>query len=453
MGVLPGGNLFNRIQSRSIWLISGKPSRFMKKSNAQMKKRLVARIENHLGWGSGQFWTNKDFGKLSEQIFEITGKQLSVTTLKRVWGRVEPIANLSVTTYDILSEFLGYDSWRDFQQSSRPEKKTIHLIKRPYPLWKWGVGTIVALVLLLIFWRGKKEVAQPSSKLNNIAELADVSFSFDKVASGYPNTVIFQYDLGTLSYDTLCIQQSWDIEKRIPLSESKGLVTSTYYQPGYYLAKLVVDDQIVEERDLYIPTLGWQGIVLGTEGKLSYLKTKVLKDAQGIRVDPKVLDELEAFKGGELYLAYLSDNPVINGDAFRLRTVFRTTDVLESSICNTIRMTVTGTREVVSLAFSVPGCVGDLSFFMAGEMVHGKNHDLSAFGSTKEQWIQCEVVVEDQEVTVLLGGEAVFQKQLQQSLGKIGGVQWYFEGLGEIRELTLEDNQQTQALVPGNIVD
>lgn len=425
----------------------------MKKSNTQMKKRLVVQIENHLGWGPGQAWTNKDFQKLSELIFEDTGKQLSVTTLKRVWGRAEPIANPSVTTFDILSEFLGYASWRNFQQSGRNGNLILPKIKVSYRIWQLGLGAAMVLFLVLIFWRGKKEGSERSPEANSSAALEEVSFTFTKVTTGYPNTVIFKYDLGAFRYDSICIQQSWDTSKRIPLNASNGLVTSTYYQPGYYLAKLVADNQILKERDLYIPTSGWQGIVLGREGELSYLNTEVIEEKHNIHVDREVLEKMEELKESTLYLAHLSDAPVIEGDAFKLKTVFRTTDFLENSICGTMNMTITGTREVISLAFSAPGCVGDLSFFIANEMVQGKNHDLSAFGVVEDQWVDCEVVVDAGVLKIFLNGAPVFQRKLRESLGKIGGVQWYFDGLGEIRELTLMDQKHELPLVPVDISD
>ena len=75
---------------------------------------LVAQIEEQLGWGSGSDWSNKDFEELSDRIFDSTKKRLSVTTLKRIWGRAEMVANPSSATLDILSEFIGYKNWREW---------------------------------------------------------------------------------------------------------------------------------------------------------------------------------------------------------------------------------------------------------------------------------------------------------------------------------------------------
>jgi hypothetical protein len=44
--------------------------------------------EQSLGWGESAGWSDNDFEKLSELILAKTGNMLSITTLKRLWGRV-----------------------------------------------------------------------------------------------------------------------------------------------------------------------------------------------------------------------------------------------------------------------------------------------------------------------------------------------------------------------------
>ena len=45
-------------------------------------------VEQMLNWGDSEAWTNEDFEQLSEKIFEKTRVQLSISTLKRIWGKV-----------------------------------------------------------------------------------------------------------------------------------------------------------------------------------------------------------------------------------------------------------------------------------------------------------------------------------------------------------------------------
>ncbi len=421
----------------------------MRKSILRMKKYLISRIEEHLGWGLGNSWTHKDFAQLSEKILEVTGKQLSVTTLKRVWGRTATIASPSTATFDILSEFIGFESWRHFQQEYESGKTGLERKKTQIRFLKWGVGALGLGLLTFVIWSQSKAPNGKTAPDKNRSASKAVLFELEKVATGYPNTVIFRYDYGDLDYDSIAIQQSWDVRKRIPLKEAKGLVTSTYYRPGYFLAKLIADGQILKERNLYIPTDGWQGMVSGSN-ELSYLKPGELNDKNSVGIVPEILNELEKVDGGGLYLAHLSPAPSIDGSDFELTTSFRMAKVKESSICHTIRMTVTGTREVISLAFSRPGCVGDLSFFIDRGMVSGKNHDFSAFGRDVDKWTRCRMTVNRGLLKVFVEEQEAYSKELTVDLGKIGGVQWYFEGLGEINELTFTDDQQQIGLVgPG----
>ena len=53
--------------------------------------KCLSEIEAKLGWGDSNNWSNADFEELSLLIQAETGIKLSVTTLKRVWGKVKYI--------------------------------------------------------------------------------------------------------------------------------------------------------------------------------------------------------------------------------------------------------------------------------------------------------------------------------------------------------------------------
>ena len=80
-------------------------------------------IEHSLGWGDPAAWTNEDFEQLSEKIFEKTVVRLSVSTLKRIWGKVRYDNSPTTATLNALARFAGFGSWREFQQSQpRPSQ-------------------------------------------------------------------------------------------------------------------------------------------------------------------------------------------------------------------------------------------------------------------------------------------------------------------------------------------
>jgi hypothetical protein len=412
-------------------------------------KELLNRIEAMFEHGPGANWTNQDFSQLSDNIYNTTGKRLSITTLKRIWGRAETKTNPSLTTLNILSEFAQYQGWREFSLSVNiSERRQIKNGRREiFTKRSIIIGTAfisIVFLLLLTFTSSEKNGSSPTDYMQE-----DIVFVLDKVASGYPNTVIFEYDVGELSYDSLFIQQSWDENKRTSLKKRKGLVTTTYYYPGYFLAKLVVDSTTIKEEELYIPTKGWQGMLIGESSEFTYLRPDdILLDGK-LHIGPGIFEQMNRAKPSEMFLSYLAERPEINGSDFAVETEFRMPDPTERSICKNIRLTVTGTKEVLSFQFGIPGCVGDLMFFLNKEMISGRDNDLSAFGIETDDWTKCKVKVKDDQVKVFLNGMLVYTYSLQSDIGKIGGVQWMFQGLAEIRALDIYDSANRMDLIGG----
>jgi hypothetical protein len=76
-------------------------------------------IEYRLSWGSSELWTNQDFELLVEEIFNKTKANLSLTTLKRIWGKVDYQSNPSIATLNVLAQYLDYANWRDFRKNHK----------------------------------------------------------------------------------------------------------------------------------------------------------------------------------------------------------------------------------------------------------------------------------------------------------------------------------------------
>src|ERR1700734_3446935 len=87
-----------------------------KEKQLLIKCRLL--IEESLNWGDNDTWSNDDFEQLSEKIFDKTKVQLSISTLKRIWGKVRYENFPTTATLNALAGFLDYESWRDFRQKN-----------------------------------------------------------------------------------------------------------------------------------------------------------------------------------------------------------------------------------------------------------------------------------------------------------------------------------------------
>lgn len=78
--------------------------------------KCCAQIEMDVQWGPSDRWTNQDFERLSEIMFQKTKIKLSISTLKRVWGKVNYTSLPSAITLNALAIYNGYGSWRECWQ-------------------------------------------------------------------------------------------------------------------------------------------------------------------------------------------------------------------------------------------------------------------------------------------------------------------------------------------------
>ena len=254
-----------------------------------MIQTLVDQIETKLGWGSGMDWSNKDFEMLSEQVFEATKKRLSVTTLKRIWGRAELVANPSPATLDILSEFLGNKNWREFvAMHGSSENFSGKTAQRNYLKPMIVMGTLTAIVVLvLLFW----PKATRATKSADPIDKSKFAFTSNVVSNEMPNSVVFAYDASAASDSAKVeIQQSWDKRKRVTIKKEDSIATSIYYLPGFFKSKLLVDGIVVKEHDVFIKAEDWLGTI-GKEGVPIYLSPDEVRRNGELRIDSGTIEK------------------------------------------------------------------------------------------------------------------------------------------------------------------
>lgn len=77
-----------------------------------MNRSLILMIEEKLG---KRMRYPKECDALAKQIHESTGKRISASTLKRIFGFINPPATPSLYTLDVLSGFLGFFDWDELE--------------------------------------------------------------------------------------------------------------------------------------------------------------------------------------------------------------------------------------------------------------------------------------------------------------------------------------------------
>ena len=220
--------------------------------------RCLRTIEENLGWGPSEDWTTYDFSKLSDEVHNRTHVRLSITTLKRIWGKLKYDSAPTLTTLNALSQFAGYSDWRSFcnQEGSPDSVEVLHNANNeasksvPRKLNRYWLLLIPFPILVIGYFlilSGQKPRINPEN----------YKFRADKmVTEGVPNSVVFHYD-ATAANDSVFIVQTWDIRRKKLVSKFNQEHSAIYYYPGFFRTKLIADGEIVKTHDLWITSDGW----------------------------------------------------------------------------------------------------------------------------------------------------------------------------------------------------
>jgi len=425
-------------------------------------------IEDSLGWGDAASWTNEDFATLSERLFETTGVRLSVSTLKRVWGKVKYDSSPTLATLNTLARYAGFEGWRDFlqrasappalQEEPMPEPAPVPIAappaaEAPKPIPKVARRsyttriivisvTIVAVVSLLsarLIHHGSTVIGPPRFEARRISEQL-------------PNSVVFDYDATSFHPHSVMIQQSWDPTRRESVAPDGKQHTSLYFKPGYFRAKLVVDNEIKMQTDVFVPSGGWKGIV--DKGAIPvYLKAgEIRQDSGSLGVTSATLREklgTGVFSGNWVDFCNIRQFPGITGEQFTLEATVRNTSTVEECLCRKVQIIVLGKVSAIVIPLCDKGCISDIGLFPGSKGISGKDHDLSAFGCDFSQWQRLRCTVDHGHFGIQLNGKTIFEQEKVPSIGDIVGVRVDFEGTGMIRQLDLRGGPGDQDTIAG----
>lgn len=401
-------------------------------------------IEQMLNWGDSSVWGNDDFEQLSQQIFDKTRVQLSVSTLKRIWGKVRYESFPNAATLNALACFLDYTSWRDFRQHHQvngvvehaveiigPEAPQTTAFPQPRLRYVW-FGSALLLVLGALFFM--------SSKRNKPVDPASIKFSSKKVSDDLPNSVIFNYDVSAFHSDSVFIQQSWDPNRREQVPGDGKQFTSIYYEPGYFIARLIVDKHVKKETSVFIKTKGWKGILDHAPVPV-YLSAEEIKGKGFMGVDAKLIQQKSGtpvFNNTWVKFANIREFPGINADNFTMDCTLRNTSTPGQSACARADLTILGNGTAIVIPIVNTGCISDIGILTGTDWISGKDHDLSAFGTDMSQFQNLRCSVKDHFLRIYLNNKQIFEYKQAQSMGRIVGIRFEFEGPGEVKQYKLE---------------
>ncbi|HVW96438.1 MAG TPA: hypothetical protein VHA56_10770 [Mucilaginibacter sp.] len=404
--------------------------------------------EQALNWEDSGNWGDYDFEKLSELIYEKTNTRLSMSTLKRIWGKVKYDSKPTIITLNALARFLDFTDWRAFKKNadaersttapdtSTPEIRISRMDKKRRNFFQPVAFTLIGgLVLYLLLSLVAKR--QPVADKN-----ASAKFESRVISDNMPNSVVFDYDASGFHADSVFIQQSWDPGRREQVAADGHQHTSIYYVPGYFNAKLIVDGKVKKEHPVFIKTKGWLGLI-GKEPVPSYLNADSIRRDGTLGISPGSFARINGspvFNGSWVYFYNVREFNGLNGDNFSFETTLRNTSTPEQSSCRKLEIEIMGSGNAISIPLSDKGCIAALGIYTGERFISGKETDLSAFGCDFSGFQRLGCAVNHHRLVISLNGKQIYESAVSQGIGKITGIRIAFEGAGEIKKVKLGDD-------------
>jgi hypothetical protein len=399
-------------------------------------------IETKWQRGSREEWSSYDFEKLNTAIFDATGVSLSVSTLKRLFGKVS-YANLpSVHTLNTLARFAGFEDWNDFRQRHPIPAKPASTPAPPTPipapaktrLTRWWPLALLPLAIIFYSLLSSRKNATPPTREAPARPLHDASrfeFTANKIVSeGVPNSVVFHYKAPVGPADSVFIVQTWDWRRRIAVPPAGTEYSAIYYYPGFFKAKLVIDTQIVRTHDLMITSDGWLALAEGDPIPIYFRKEEVARK-EGIEVDTATLARYHLPlqpSAPKIRLFYMKDLGDLNDADFSFETTLKTGPPQGSGMCQNVQVLIQCKHDVFIIPLAARACIGDLSLYAAGAAVSSSNADLSGFGSDLTQWTTLRVTSVNRHLTFFVNGKPAWSANSPDAPADIVGVQYRFSG-------------------------
>jgi hypothetical protein len=387
------------------------------------------------GFSNSRAMVQRDFEFLCGRIESQTGVRISLSTIKRLLqGRFSRFPQMA--TLNAISQVIGYQGWQHFKVShsqmvmpGRFSTSTIRSFFQRNPARRLTSATLVVFVAMALF--GWLRFSSPHQNNYDKAE-----FSAHKTTTNeIPNTVVFRYNIDAVEADSFFIQQSWDKKRRVRIDKNRYEVTDIYYEPGYHVAKLIADDQVIKTVDVSIPTDRWFLYAKEKFGgsKLEYIRSSLLQGNGyfGIRKDDLIANHIE-FSDEKLFAGTFFPSLIeVSSDNYSLKAKVRVNE-LRYNACPYLMMEVFTQKYFNFFRMTPKGCAGD-SFLQFGEKaVQGKDADLSPLGHDVSEWTDVVLTVKDKEVRIKINEVEVYSITYQEHAGLITGLGFFSNGLCEV---------------------
>jgi hypothetical protein len=214
------------------------------------------------------------------------------------------------------------------------------------------------------------------------------------------------------------------------------VATSIYYYPGFFIAKLIVNNTIVKQHNIHIRTNGWLPLVEQPNVPVYFKEEEVIKN-NGVMTLPveKLIENSIPLQPETPWVEFHNSREFENvlSDNFIFETELKNEYGEGAGICQLTEVYLRWEGGMLMIPLSIKGCVSSLSLID----VDGRKPDTSLLGCDFSDWVQLKLIVKDRKGELFINESKAYDLNLDIPPVKIAAITYRFQGTGSVNFITL----------------
>ncbi len=365
-------------------------------------KKCISLIAEKTGWGPYENWTHTHFVDLSHQIFVKSGVLISVSSLKRIFGKIESNHEPQRETRNALAKFLDYENWEDFTH-----KNPLVFADHKTNNRKKNLKTLLIIIFLVVLISTFFFLWYYVKIFLAVKSLEKVNFSGKYLTGTSPHTVVFQYNIVGLS-DSVYVNYDDDFTEinTEVLNPKKNTITHRYILPDLYKVNLTYNQKTIKTIPVHLKTNGWQ-TYLGYNKITKFYPYESNTGTGKLEIDPDKAFGLGLFNKDEKVLLKhrLVKDFNIMGDHFCLKARVADLKKVKTLDCFIASFVIHGDSGKINISFTQDDCL-EFAFLKFGDTeFSGKNNELTTLLADFTTWQGLEIEVGNRKLTIKINNE------------------------------------------------
>ncbi len=386
--------------------------------------------EIRFGRKEAAHWTHSDFSDLSQDILLNTNTNISINTLKRIFGKLTVDKNYipQQATVEALQKYSGYSHFENSHQvieEQASDKNNINIRKRN--LTRYIIAISAVVIAGLITWIFLK----PSSTLSGHIKLK-------KTEGALPLTAVFELQIPQTD-DSLFVSFG-DKSPLAYVHKGQKLITHYYIFSGVFKVELLIRKSVIAGTTISVSSDKWIAISYHDQLRNRYYEIPAIKTTSDslFNLTNSQLHKEGLDTAGRIFTRLYNYTPVnYFTDDFTFETTFKNPPRKNGILCNSTQFHISGINGIIRFKLSSPGCSARVINVLSEQRFDGDKDDLSQFVLEQENWSTIKLINRSKHVSLFVNGKLLFTGSYQKPLGEIKGLFIEFEGNGFVKNCDL----------------